>query len=318
MFDRNRLRLKPLGERVHDDFPRDLAFWTSRQSEFVNSDIPTICNRIIKARDKKRAIIWILGAHVVRKGLSPLIIDLMKRGFISHIATNGAASIHDFELALIGATAEDVARYIQEGQFGLWQETGRMNEAINQGNEQRLGYGEAVGKMITEENFPFRELSLFAAAYEMEMPVTVHVGIGCDITHQHPNCDGAAIGAASYRDFLTFASAVENLEGGVILNFGTAVTGPEVYLKALAMARNVARQEGKEIKRFTTAVFDIVNIGDNISDEAPKDTPSYYFRPYKTMLVRTVADGGESFYVKGNHVDTLPALFKELSDENPT
>jgi hypothetical protein len=147
-----------------------------------------------------------------------------------------------------------------------------------------------------------------AAAYRAGVPVTVHVGIGSDILHEHPNCDGAAIGAASYRDFLIFARAVERLEGGVMLAFGSAVMAPEVYLKALAMARNVARQERREIRRFTTAVFDIVPIQGDVRRELPKSDPGYYFRPHKTILVRTVADGGESYYFCGDHRATLPAL----------
>jgi hypothetical protein len=141
----------------------------------------------------------------------------------------------------------------------------------------------------------------------------VHAGIGYDIIHEHPNCDGAAIGAASYRDFLIFARTVERLEGGVLLNFGSAIMGPEVYLKALAMARNVAHQEGRQIRRFTTAVFDIVPIHGDPHRELPKTDPGYYFRPHKTILVRTVADGGESFYFAGEHRATLPALWRLLT-----
>jgi hypothetical protein len=160
----------------------------------------------------------------------------------------------------------------------------------------------------SESDFAHRDLSLFAAAWRLSVPATVHAGIGYDILHEHPNCDGAAVGAASYRDFLIFARTVENLEGGVVLSFGSAIMAPEVYLKALAMARNVAHQEGRSIRRFTTAVFDIVPIRGDIRRELDKSDPGYYFRPHKTMLVRTVADGGESFYFCGDHRATLPAL----------
>jgi len=142
------------------------------------------------------------------------------------------------------------------------------------------------------------------------IPVTVHIGIGYDIIHEHPNADGAALGQASYTDFLIFAEHVRNLESGVLLNFGTAVMGPEVYLKALAMARNVAHQEGKQIAHFTTAVFDLIPLDDDYHRQAPKTDPRYYYRPWKTILVRTVADGGESFYIQGDHRQTLPALWK--------
>jgi hypothetical protein len=141
------------------------------------------------------------------------------------------------------------------------------------------------------------------------VPLTVHVGVGYDIIHEHPNCDGAALGAASYCDFLVFTQTVTRLEGGVLLNFGSAVMGPEVYLKALSMARNVAHQEGRVVKHFTTGVFDLVPLDGDTRRQAPKSDPRYYYRPWKTILVRTVADGGESFYVQGDHRDTLPALY---------
>jgi hypothetical protein len=144
----------------------------------------------------------------------------------------------------------------------------------------------------------------------LRVPVTVHVGIGYDIIHEHPNCDGAALGAASYTDFLIFAQTVSQLEGGVLLNFGSAVMGPEVYLKALTMARNVAHQEGRSIARFTTAVFDLIPLEGDTRQQVPKTDPRYYYRPWKTILVRTVADGGESFYVQGDHRLTVPALWK--------
>ncbi|MGB9610173.1 MAG: hypothetical protein ACPL7M_04315, partial [Bryobacteraceae bacterium] len=236
------------------------------------------------------------------------IIDLLERGALSVIAMNGAGVIHDYELARIGATTESVARYIREGQFGLWRETGELNEWIQDAAASGEGLGEHVGRRIQESDYPHRDLSVLAAAWRCGVPVTVHVGIGYDIIHEHPNCDGAALGASSYRDFLIFARAVEGLEGGVLLSFGSAIMGPEVYLKALAMARNVAHQEGRVIRHFTTAVFDLVPIRGDFRRELPKTDPGYYFRPHKTMLVRTVADGGESFYFCGDHRATFPAL----------
>src|SRR5947199_2058715 len=156
----------------------------------------------------------------------------MERGLLTHLAMNGAGPIHDWEFALIGASTESVARYIQTGEFGLWTETGRMNDAIRAAAAQRIGLGEALGRAILEGPFPHRDVSVLAAAARLGVPVTVHVGIGYDILHQHPNCDGAALGAASYRDFLVFTESVSRLEGGVLFNFGSAVMGPEVYLKA--------------------------------------------------------------------------------------
>jgi hypothetical protein len=253
-----------------------------------------------------------MGAHVLRAGVNRHIIDLMERGLIDHIACNGAGAIHDYELARIGATTESVARYIREGQFGLWQETGELNGIISEAAREGLGLGENVGRRIAQSGFRYKDLSVFAAAYRLKVPITVHAGIGYDIIHEHPNCDGGAVGESSYTDFLIFANTVERLEGGVLLSFGSAIMGPEVYLKALAMARNIAHQEGRSIRRFTTAVFDIVPIRGDIHRELPKSDPGYYFRPHKTMLVRTVADGGESFYFCGDHRATLPALRRAL------
>src|SRR5262249_53232868 len=151
-----------------------------------------------------------------------------------------------------------VARYIRSGEFGLWHETGRMNEVIRAGARANLGLGESLGREILEGAFPHKDLSVLAAGVRLGVPVTVHVGIGYDILHEHPNCDGAALGQTSYQDFLVFAEAVTRLEGGVLLNFGSAVMGPEVYLKALSMARNVAHQAGREIRHFSTGVFDLI------------------------------------------------------------
>ena len=255
-------------------------------------------------------MIALMGAHVIKQGLSRFIIDLMRRGVITCLGMNGAGVIHDYELARIGATTESVARYIRTGEFGLWEETGEINEIVN-GAEGR-GFGEAVGEAIVSRELLHRDVSILAAGYECDVPVTVHVGVGYDIIHEHPNCDGAALGAASYRDFLTFAEHVRHLEGGVFLCLGSAVMGPEVYLKALSMARNVEHQAGRELRRLTTAVFDLADLGDDLSHEAPKTDPRYYFRPWKTILLRTVADGGESYYVQGELRETVRGLWGEV------
>jgi hypothetical protein len=184
-----------------------------------------------------------------------------------------------------------------------------MNDAIRSGAKAGLGLGEALGRAILDGQFPCKDISVLAAGVRLGVPITVHVGIGYDILHEHPNCDGAALGSTSYQDFLIFAQTVTGLERGVLLNFGTAVMGPEVYLKALAMARNVAHQENREIKRFTTAVFDLIPLEGDMHREAPKTDARYYYRPWKTILVRTVADGGESFYIQGDHKLTVPALY---------
>ena len=307
-FDRSRLRIRPLAERQHDLTLADLLPLDAAP-DFEHPAIPVLAERLKAARGRGAARMLTMGAHVLRAGVQRQLIDLMERGLINHVAMNGAGPIHDWEFALIGATTESVARYVSSGEFGLWAETGRMNDAIRDGAAAGMGLGEAVGKAIHEGPFPHKEVSVLAAAYRLRVPVTVHVGIGYDIIHEHPNCDGAALGRASYTDFLVFAETITKLEGGVVLNFGSAVMGPEVYLKALAMARNVAHQEGRTISKFTTGVFDLIPLEGDTRKQAPKTDPRYYYRPWKTILVRTVADGGESFYVQGDHRVTVPHLY---------
>jgi hypothetical protein len=308
LFDRSRLRIRPLAERVHD---LHLDRWLALEDappEFAHPQLADVASRLLAARQRGSARILMMGAHVIRAGVNRYIIDLIERGLVDHIAMNGAGAIHDYELARIGATTESVARYIRSGEFGLWRETGKLNDWIREAVACQLGLAENVGRRIESSGYPHRDLSVLAAAWRHSVPATVHAGVGYDIIHEHPNCDGAALGEASYRDFLIFAHTVERLEGGVVLAFGSAVMAPEVYLKALSMARNVAHQEGREISHFATAVFDLVPIAGDLHQERPKTDPAYYFRPYKTILVRTVADGGESFYFCGDHRATFPAL----------
>src|SRR3989338_346927 len=312
MFDRKRLLLLPLHNRIHD---LDISVIKPLQkNSFFHPSFKTIADNIKNARKAGKSVIMMLGGHVIRSGVQRYIIDMMEQGYITCLAMNGSGVIHDFELALIGATTESVARYIREGQFGLWKETGQINDIVNQAYKNGgTGMGEVVGKAIYEGDFPDNGISLFAACYRLNIPATIHVGIGYDIIHEHPNFDGAAAGATSYIDFLKFTEVVSNLENGVVMNFGSAVMAPEVFLKALSMARNVAHQEGKVIKHFTTLVCDLYDLPPDIQEEPPKGNPAYYFRPWKTMLVRTVAEGGKSFYVKGRHEDTIPGLWSVLS-----
>jgi hypothetical protein len=308
-FDRSRLRVQPLARRQHD---RDLSTVLPLDAHLTplsDPALPVLARRLVAARQRGSARILLMGAHVLRAGVARYLIDLMERGIINHVAMNGAGPIHDWEYALIGATTESVARYIQTGEFGLWEETGTMNDAIRAGAAAGQGLGEALGRTILNGPFPHKDLSVLAAGARLGVPITVHVGIGYDILHEHANCDGAALGQTSYQDFLVFAATVAGLEGGVLLNVGSAVMGPEVYLKALAMARNVAHQEGRHIRRFTTAVFDLLPLEGSTEHEAPKSDARYYYRPWKTILVRTVADGGESFYVQGDHRATVPSLY---------
>jgi hypothetical protein len=314
IFDRTRLQLRPLGERAHD---MDIGFvlGLDEAPEFEHPDLATIAARMAAARERGASRILMTGAHAIKQGASRHIIDLIRRGALTHVAINGAGVIHDYELARIGSTTESVARYIRSGEFGLWNETGEINDIAKEAAELGLGLAENVGRRILADELPHRGVSILAAAYEAGVPVTAHVGIGYDIIHEHPNCDGAALGKASYRDFLIYTHTVDRLEGGVMLNFGSSIMGPEVYLKALAMARNVAHPQGRAICHFTTAVFDLVPIQGNYHRELPKSDPGYYFRPHKTILVRTVADGGESFYICGDHRATFPALARAVLNE---
>lgn len=311
LFDRSELMLKPVAERRHDLTIQAILPLTDvpvRHAEFEQ-----VAQAILNARRQGAAVILMMGAHVLRSGVQRYLIDLMERGLITALAGNGACAIHDFEFALVGATTESVARYIQGGEFGLWRETGRLNDIIGRAVCDGMGLGEAVGREIEEQGgYPHKQASLLAAAYRLKVPFTIHVGIGYDIIHEHPNCNGAAVGAATYTDFLIFAKVLENLARGVVMNFGSAVMAPEVFLKALAMVRNVARQKGWNLPSFTSLVCDLHALSSGYRNEAARSDPSYYFRPWKTMLVRTVADEGASFYVQGRHADTVPELWTAI------
>ncbi len=312
-FDRRRLALLPFSRRGHALLVADCLPLLPPPQPFGDPDLPALAEVLRKARRQGRPVLLMLGAHPIKLGLSRFLIDLVHRRLVTLVATNGAGLIHDFELALAGGTSEDVARWVRLGQFGLWRETARLNEVIREAARRGDGLGEAAGRAIDEGRFPHRDLSVAAACWRAGVPLTCHVSVGCDITHALPNCDGAAWGAASYTDFLIFARAVEDLEGGAFLNVGSAVTGPEVFLKALSMARNVARQEGRPITRFTTAVFDLVPLPPDYRAGPPgKDHPLYYYRPWKTLLVRTVSGGGRSFSICGDHRQTIPALWHLL------
>ncbi len=325
-LDHRHLKILPLSERqnkIHlgDILPIDCC------STYKNPDISHLANEIIKAKSTGKQVVWMMGAHVLRRGCARMIIDLMERGFVTHIAVNAAFAIHDFEFAFQGATLEDVEFYIQDGRFGNWDETGRfINLAVIKGCKIGTGFGESIGLMIENEAYapmPFKNISIFARAIRLNIPITVHKGIGYDITDQHPCADFAAIGKTSGDDFMVFARTISNLENSVFLNLGSAVMGPEVYLKALSIARNLAKQNGEEIKHFTTGVFDILDLGDwreeGIVDYKKPGRMSdsrYYFRPLKSILVRTVKDGGKSFYIQGDFKDTVPALYSSITEQS--
>lgn len=235
-----------------------------------------------------------MGAHPIKCGLNPIIIDMMKRGVISAVATNGAGAIHDFELAMQGATSEDVQSGLDDGSFGMVDETGRlMNAALAGGMTRGLGAGHALGEAVAQ--FSNRQLSILRAGMEIGAPVTVHIGIGTDIIHQHPTTRGDVLGEMSYRDFRTLASVCAQLEGGVVLNIGSAVIMPEVFLKALTVARNL----GHTVKNFTTANFDMIR----------------HYRPTENVVRRPTHLGGQGFYIVGHHELMLPLLFAAVIEK---
>ena len=246
------------------------------------------------AHARERAIVWGIGAHVVKVGLSPLLIQLMDAGYVSGLALNGAGIIHDFELAMVGQTSEEVADGLGEGKFGMAEETGtRLNDAIRSGAEGGIGLGESVGAMLESENPPHKEISLLWNAYRLAIPVTVHVAVGTDIIHMHPRASGAAIGQTSLHDFKLFAGVVRDLnDGGVYLNVGSAVLLPEVFLKAVSVVRNL----GHPLTDFSTANFDFIR----------------HYRPRVNVVQRPVTGSGKGFELVGHHELMLPLLAAAL------
>lgn len=253
-------------------------------------DLLALASDIILAHRKRKPIIAMLGAHVIKCGLSPIIISLMEKDIITAIALNGAGAIHDFEVALIGQTSEDVELNIQSGKFGMADETGRlMNEAIIKGAKRGLGMGQALSKFLVKLKPTYLKYSVLAASERLSIPLTVHVAIGTDIIHQHPSADGAAYGQTSFEDFKLLTSVVSDLGGGgVVLNFGSAVILPEVFLKALTIARNL----GSEVKDFTAANFDMIQ----------------HYRPLENVLKRPTRMGGRAYSFVGHHEIMIPLL----------
>lgn len=320
-FDFSRMRTYPIGQRPNKVTAADLVWPRAVRDEApqVREDIEHVADHILEARTQGRPVIWMMGAHPIKLGHSPLIIDLIRRGLISLVATQGAGSIHDFELALIGETSEDVPRALPEGLFGMAAETGRyMNDALAEGHRRGLGYGEAIARMILGEEMPYRvefahaDWSILASAWQMGVPPTVHASIGTDIIDQHPNFDGAAKGGCSGRDFGVFAAMVCRLSGGVVVNMGSAVTLPEVLLKAVSMAANV----GRPPEKLVTADFDM-RPADPAAEGDPS-RPDFYFRDLKSVVVRIPrAFGGHGHYVQGNFMETVPQLWSALDRRWP-
>ncbi len=264
--------------------------------------------RIVKARQNGRPVVLSMGAHVIKNWLSRYLIALMQHGIITHIAGNGACSIHDFELAYLGGTSEHVPTAIEDGSFGMWEETGGwMNEAIKAG--QTHGYGCALAEYVDAhpDRFPHRDDCVFYQAYKFDIPATYHIALGTDIIHEHPTCDFSAIGRASGIDFHKYCHSISQLDGGVFLNFGSGVIGPEVFLKALAITRNL----GYPVRDITTANFDLIDLGDyhrNIG----YDDPNYYYRPRKNIVNRPVSTGGVGWHFTVDHKVSIPNLYARV------
>ena len=266
---------------------------TSLPGLLAAQDFKAVVTALITARNAGKAIVWGLGAHVLKTGLSPILVDLMERGFVSAIATNGAGIIHDFEIALSGGTSEDVEATLGPGTFGMAEETGtELNRAINAGVAAGLGLGQSVGKYLHGAKPPFAQISVAAAAWRLQIPVTVHVAVGTDIIHMHPQASGAAIGEASLRDFKYFVTTVSKLEQGVYLNCGSAVVLPEVFLKAVAIARN----DGRSLEGMTTVNLDFLR----------------HYRPLTNVVTRPTMGSGKGYALTGHHELLIPLLAATL------
>ncbi|MBI5642567.1 MAG: hypothetical protein HY954_03720 [Deltaproteobacteria bacterium] len=254
-------------------------------------DLKSVAAAVIKANKEKRTVALGMGAHVIKVGLGPLIIDLMERGIINSVAMNGACVVHDFESAYAGCTSEDVDKELGAGAFGMAEETGKfLNQAIRK--DKKKGLGRAVGEMIAKSRFPYKEKSILAAGARLDIPVTVHVALGTDILHIHPHMDGGATGAASIKDFQIFASVVASLEKGVYLNIGSAVILPEVFLKALTLARNL----GHKVEGFTTVNMDFIQ----------------HYRPLTNVVRRPTMGGGAGYRLTGHHEIMVPLLYAAI------
>jgi len=274
-------------------------FWESLPDILAGRDLRELVRRLRSAREAERAILWGLGAHVIKVGLSPLLVDLMERGYVQGLALNGAGIIHDFEMAVAGETSEEVAEGLGAGKFGMAEETGSLlNRAINEGVASGLGIGESVGAFLAGLSPTHQKLSLLWNAYRLAIPVTVHVAVGTDIIHMHPQASGEAIGKGSLTDFRLFASVVRGLDGGgVYLNFGSAVLLPEVFLKAVSVVRNL----GYPLTDFSTANFDFIR----------------HYRPRVNVVERPVMGSGRGFDFVGHHEILLPVLAAALLDAGP-
>jgi hypothetical protein len=305
-FDVSELRTYPLSSRKSKatvaEFGRpfarggSFADWIECLPSFLGAhDLRRVATAVATAKRRNCGIVWGIGAHVIKTGLSPILVDLMERGYVSAVAMNGAGVIHDFEVALSGATSEDVDEALGPGRFGMASETSELNEIIRRGVAERKGLGQSVGAYLAGVDTPFVRHSLAATAHRLGIPLTVHVAIGTDIIHMHPAASGAALGEASLRDFRYFTACVARLKGGVYLNCGSAVVLPEVFLKAVALARN----QGADLSGLTTVNLDFIR----------------HYRPQTNVVTRPVAGGGTGISLVGHHEILIPLLAAAVLEE---
>jgi deoxyhypusine synthase len=271
-------------------------FYESLPNILAVQELRDVVEALAQAHTRRKTVLWMFGAHVIKVGLSPLLIDCLKRKVVTAIAMNGAGVIHDFELAFMGSTSEDVAEALADGSFGMAEETHAfINGAIREGAKKGWGLGHAVGAMIAKRRLPYRNLSLLATCHELGVPATVHVAIGTDIIHQQSTADGAAIGQTSLADFRKLAEVVATLgRGGVVGNFGSAVILPEVFLKAVSTARNL----GHAVKDFTAFDFDMMR----------------HYRPMENVLKRPTLLGGRAIHITGHHELLIPLLVAAVNE----
>ncbi len=269
---------------------------SSLPDQLASRDLNRVIDAVVAARSKGKPVVIAMGAHVIKCGLQPVLKNLIEAGAVTAFAVNGAVSVHDYEISLIGETSEDVGAVLHYGRFGMAEETGRdINRALKNGVARGMGYGESVGRHIIDNNHPYRDSSLIATCVEREIPITVHVAVGTDIIHQHPEADGAVIGEASYTDFRIFASVVSELgDGGVYLNIGSAVLLPEVFLKALSIVQNL----GYHVDDFTTANFDM----------------QQHYRPLQNVVKRPTSGKGRGYTITGHHEIMLPLFAAGVLD----
>lgn len=272
------------------------SFIASLPDQLLGHDFPELVRRLARAHRDGKSIIVGMGAHVIKVGLNPLLIDLMQRSIITGLAMNGACIVHDAEIAMAGSTSEEVGDVLGDGAFGAAKETAEvLNAAISQGARENKGMGQAVGEYLLSKNFPHNDMSLLATASKLGIPVTVHVAMGTDIIHIHPSASGADIGQTSHHDFRLFCTEVAGLQGGAYLNIGSAVLLPEVFLKALTLVRNL----GNKVDDFTTANFDFMK----------------QYRPLTNVVNRPTAGGGKGYHITGHHELMIPLLAASLLDE---